>query len=135
MAVIEGDAHDRTWCRIRDVEVFAGRPGAVWRLSVPPTTAPAVIAHARSAMGAEALLDWGGGRIWLLVPEDLPDQGTLLRAGLAPGAHATLIRGSDDLRRRVPVFQPQPAALARIASDLRARFDPAGILNPGLMTG
>lgn len=133
--LIDGADHDRLWRRIRDVEPFAGRPGAVWRVSVPPTAASAVVDQAVSEAGAEALIDWGGGRIWLLVPEDLPDPAGVLRAGLGQGAHATLVRGSDALRRRVPVFHPQPAPLARIAADLRKRFDPAGILNPGLMTG
>jgi len=33
----------------------------------------------------------------------------------------------------VPVFQPRPARLAEIEAGIRARFDPRGILNPGLM--
>ena len=47
--------------------------------------------------------------------------------------HATLIRGSTDLRLAVPVFHPQHPRLAQIAEGLRAQFDPNGILNPGLM--
>ncbi len=33
------------------------------------------------------------------------------------------------------VFHPEPAPVARISAGLRARFDPAGVLNPGRMTG
>ena len=47
--------------------------------------------------------------------------------------HATLVRASDDTRTRIPVFQPEAPALAALATGLRQKFDPKGILNPGLM--
>ncbi len=47
--------------------------------------------------------------------------------------HATLVRGSAASRAALPVFQPEPAPLAHISEGLRKRFDPRGILNPGLM--
>ena len=57
--------------------------------------------------------------------------GTDLRARLGTfEGHATLIRAEA---AAIPVFQPQPAPLAALAAGLRARFDPRGILNPGLM--
>ena len=80
--------------------------------------------------GARSVLyDWGGGLVWLLMPE-----GEDLRARLGAFAgHATLIRAADDVRARIATFQPEPAPLAAISAGLRARFDPKGILNPGLM--
>ncbi|MBO4169939.1 FAD-binding protein [Cereibacter azotoformans] len=109
------------WEAIRDVAPFHGREGDVWRLSLKPSDAPAVAARA----GGEALFDWGGGLVWLLC-----DPGIDLRARIAPFAgHATLIRGSAP----VAVFQPEPRPLAAIAAGLRARFDPRGLFNPGLM--
>jgi glycolate oxidase FAD binding subunit len=114
------------WAWVRDVEAFHGMPGDVWRLSVKPTDGPAVATRLR----AEGLLyDWGGGLIWALVPE-----GTDLRARMGDmGGHATLVRGSEATRAALPVFQPEPAPLAAISAGLRAKFDPRGILNPGLM--
>ena len=35
--------------------------------------------------------------------------------------------------RTVPVFQPEPAPIAALTRGLRQKFDPRGILNPGLM--
>jgi glycolate oxidase FAD binding subunit len=114
-----------SWRDIRDVRVFAGRAGDVWRISVKPSDAPGLVAR----IGGEAMLDWGGGLIWALVPE-----GTDLRARLgAFSGHATLVRGSIETRARIAPFHPEPAALAAIAAGLRAQFDPRGILNPGLM--
>ncbi|MFZ5752242.1 MAG: FAD-binding protein [Pseudomonadota bacterium] len=113
------------WRGLRDVAPFHGRAGDVWRLSVKPSEAPGLL----DRIGGEAFLDWGGGLIWALVPE-----GTDLRARIAPFAgHATLIRGSEATRARIAPFQPEPPALAALSRALRARFDPRGILNPGLM--
>ena len=117
----EGD-----WAAVRDAAAFAGRDGAVWRVSVKPTDGPAL--GARLA-GAELLYDWGGGLVWVLAPETLD-----LRAAMAglPG-HATLVRASDDAKRRLGVFHPEPAPVAVLSAGLRSRFDPMGILNPGRM--
>jgi glycolate oxidase FAD binding subunit len=75
------------------------------------------------------MLDWGGGLIWALAPEDFDLRGAL---GGIPG-HATLVRGDAGARARWGVFHPEPAPVAAIAAGLRARFDPAGLFNPGLM--
>jgi len=124
---VETDAEkvQSDWAAIRDVQPFRGAPGDVWRLSVKPSDAPEIAAR----IGGEVLFDWGGGLIWALVPE-----GTDLRARIGAFAgHATLIRGSDDTRARLAVFQPEPAPLAILSQGLRSKFDPRGILNPGLM--
>lgn len=122
----DAEASDRLWTGIRDVEKFAGTPGDVWRLSVKPSDAPALA----DRIGAEALLfDWGGGLIWARVAE-----GTDLRARIgAIGGHATLVRGGPGVASRLGRFHPQPAPLEAISAGLRARFDPRGIFNQGLM--
>ncbi|MEO1494405.1 MAG: glycolate oxidase subunit GlcE [Pseudomonadota bacterium] len=121
-----------TWRAIRDVEAFAGRTGAVWRLSVKPTDAPGIVDALRAEMPIEALYDWVGGLVWLVVPEENDAAATAIRTQIAAhGGHATLIRASAATRAAVDVFQPEPAPLAHISTGLRAKFDPKGILNPG----
>ncbi|NBB99044.1 MAG: FAD-binding protein [Alphaproteobacteria bacterium] len=120
--VVEGDASAALWQDIRDVTAFANRPGDVWRVSVRPSDAPALVAK----IDAPVQMDWGGGLIWALVPD-----GTDLRAQLGPiKGHATRVRGAGT---DLPVFHPEPAPVAAIAQGLRAKFDPRGVLNPGLM--
>jgi glycolate oxidase FAD binding subunit len=51
----------------------------------------------------------------------------------AVGGHATLVRASDELRRNVDVFHPQPAGLAALSERVRQSFDPKRILNRGRM--
>ncbi len=81
-----------------------------------------------------AFYDWGGGLIWLLVGEQGDAGAAPIRAATRRlGGHATLIRAAAATRAAVDVFEPEPGPLARISAGLRARFDPAGILNPGRM--
>jgi glycolate oxidase FAD binding subunit len=119
--VVEGDG--AVWQGVRDVVPFHGAAGDVWRLSVKPSDAPALVARA----GAEAVLyDWGGGLVWLRVAPGLD-----LRARLgAFDGHATRVRGETGA---VPAFQPELAAVAAISAGLRAKFDPKGVFNRGLM--
>jgi glycolate oxidase FAD binding subunit len=44
-----------------------------------------------------------------------------------------LIRAAESVRAGVPVFQPQPAALAALASRVKESFDPKRLFNPGRM--
>jgi glycolate oxidase FAD binding subunit len=43
------------------------------------------------------------------------------------------MRADEATRNSVPVFQPQPAALAALARRVKTAFDPLGIFNPGRM--
>ena len=114
-----------SWAAIRDAAVFADRSGDVWRLSVKPSDAPGMA----EMIGGDVFYDWGGGLIWALVSE-----GTDLRAKLSGFAgHATLIRASAATRSALSVFHPQAAPIQALSDGLRAKFDPRGILNPGLM--
>ncbi len=110
------------WQTVRDVAPFHGRAGDVWRLAVTPSEAVGLVARA----GAEAAVyDWGGGLVWLLVA---PGVDLRARLGVFAG-HATRVRGAGV----TPAFPPEPAALAALSAGLRAKFDPKGLFNPGLM--
>ncbi len=121
--VAGGQGSAASWQAVRDVTAFAGQDGDVWRLSTKPSDAAGLVAK----MDAKAVqYDWGGGLIWALT-----DSGRDLRAAIGPfDGHATLIRGTAD----VPTFQPEAPALAAITNGIRAKFDPRGILNSGIMT-
>lgn len=112
------------WTWFRDVERFVGGEEDVWRLHVRPSDAPGLVA--RLPEDARVMLDWGGALVWVAVAP-----GTDLRAllGVFRG-HATRVRGNSG---GIPRFHPEPPALAALTAGLRAKFDPNGILNPGLM--
>lgn len=115
-----------TWQAIRDVRAFAGEPGDVWRISIKPSDAPQISARLEAK---KLLLDWGGGLIWALVKERSD-----IRARLgAFSGHATLVRAAFDTVQALGRFQPESAPVAALTRGLRQRFDPKGLLNPGLM--
>ena len=122
------------WKDIRDVAPFHGSDRPVWRISTKPTAAAEIAEGLAATLGAEAFFDWGGGLIWMQTPDATSEIAQMIRAEIAPhGGHATLIRGTAQQRAALDVFQPEAPRLARISQQLRAQFDPAGVLNPGLM--
>jgi len=131
---VEGEAHAALWRGIGQVARFAGREGAVWRLSVRPSDAPALVAGLAADIGVSAIYDWAGGLVWLLTDAEGDAGAGAIRAAVAArGGHATLFRAPEPVRAALDVFEPQPEPLRRIAAGLRAQFDPHGILNPGRM--
>lgn len=124
--VSDSAASELIWRNIRDVVCLADQDGDIWKLSVRPGDAPSILARADAR---QALVDWGGGLIWLRL-----DEGTDLRSRLGTiSGHATLIRASDKTKNKLSVFQPEAATVAKLSRGLRAKFDPRNILNPGLM--
>jgi glycolate oxidase FAD binding subunit len=117
-AVRDAEAVAGVWAGVRDVAAFHGAPGAIWRVHCRPSAAPGLVARAEAE---GALLDWGGGLIWLRVAE-----GTDLRARLgAFDGHATRVRGDGP----VPAAPPEAPAVAALTAGLRRRFDPRGIFD------
>jgi glycolate oxidase FAD binding subunit len=126
MTVLTPSASEMFWGKQRDVAAFHGTMGDVWRVSCKPSDAPALVGKAR----AEAyLIDWAGGLIWLRM-----EQGRDVRARLGWfDGHATLVRASTQTKAQLGVFQPEAHGVAKLTAGLRARFDPKGLFNAGLM--
>ncbi len=134
-AVLDATETAELWHAIRDVDALGAPDEApVWRLSVKPTAAPALVETLHRAFECRALYDWGGGLVWI-AGGDGPDVGAeaIRSAVAAVGGHATLIRAPDDVRNAVDVFQPLAEPLMALTRKLKESFDPAGILNPGRM--
>jgi len=123
--VLEGDASRRCWHDLASAAALAASP-VVWRISVPPAEAPAVL---RRLNPERYLLDWGGG----LIHAGYATADAARVRGAFTSGHATLVKAPAAVRAALPVFQPQPAAVAAAAARLRAAFDPRGVLNPGRM--
>ncbi|HSW26179.1 MAG TPA: glycolate oxidase subunit GlcE [Burkholderiaceae bacterium] len=122
---IEPAAAEQFWSDLRDQrdEFFSAAGDAVrdgatlWRLSLASTSPPLATAGAQ-------LIEWGGALRWVV---NQADAATMRALAAAHGGHATEFRGA----KRDGVFTPLPAALARTHQRLKARFDPAGLFNPG----
>lgn len=134
---IDASSSIELWREISDVRLLAGNAARpVWRLSVPPSRGAAVMRRLLSEADASYFYDWAGGEIWVELAGDGKAGESLVRNALrteSESGHATLMRGSPDLRAQVPVFQPPGEPMAALIRRVKERFDPAGLLNPGRM--
>ena len=123
------------WREIADVAYFAeNRERQIWRVSAPPAEGSHLALRILDGHPGEVFYDWAGGLIWLaLDAADDAHAEAVRRLVDAEGGHATLVRADDDVRRRVPVFQPQQTAVAEITRRIKQGFDPSRVLNPGRM--
>ena len=141
---VETDAKKNAalWAGIRDVADLRDRP-LVWRVAMAASDLTGAFAHALAQLAEVDLrYDLGGGLGWIGSTTDDPAalHSKLQQLAADPaitgrhGGHVTLVKGPMDLRGSAPSFQPSAPAVAALMSGLRAKFDPSGILNPGLMT-
>ncbi len=120
------------WRAIADAAPLVPRAGrAVWRVSVPPSAGPDLAERVARGADLHHFFDWGGGLVWLAVKGRDDAGAALIRGALAEGGHATLVAAPDAVRTSVPVFEPQPPALAALAARVKDGFDPRRILNRG----
>jgi glycolate oxidase FAD binding subunit len=92
----------------------------LWRLSVPPVDAEAVLIANPSPF---CFLDWAGGLVWLA---------SATPPRIERGA-AMLVRADAEARARLPFLSAPDDALAALIKRVKASFDPTGVLNPGRM--
>jgi glycolate oxidase FAD binding subunit len=136
--MLQDAASAAAWGAIRDVEPFAagGALGAwpVWRIVCPPATGGALGQAMARETGGDVIYDWGGGLIWAALPPKPDARAALIRQRVeAAGGHASLIRASEEIRRKVAVFHPQAGGVAALGQRVRHSFDPKIILNRGRM--
>ena len=123
--VVDAALAERFWTGLRDqrdpffdAAAEAVKTGAtLWRVSVAPHAPPLAIA-------GEQLIEWHGGQRWIVNESDAP---TMRALAAAAGGHAVAFRGS----KAGGAFSPLPAAMQRIHRELKARFDPDRLFNPG----
>ncbi len=108
------------WQDLRDQRLpFFDSAEPLWRLSLPPASAPIDLSGAW-------LWDWGGACRWLISSESAE---RVRSRAIAAGGHATLFRAADN----DSPFTPLDAVNLRIHRRLKETFDPAHIFNPGRM--
>jgi glycolate oxidase FAD binding subunit len=138
-SVLGHEASIAFWRAIRDVLPLAELGDrAIWRVSVAPSRGAELAEMIARAFDANWYLDWAGGLVWAAIAGADDGGAAVIRAAIrgADGrgtGHATLIKGSPELRRSVPVFEPQPPPLASLTNRIKEAFDPRRILNPGRM--
>ncbi len=134
ITILDVEDSRTAWRSVRDCGFFCGTDQAVWRISVSPSNGPEIVAALKDDADVNAYYDWGGGLVWLAVPDEGEAAASAIRAATARlGGHATLVRATPATRLRVDVFEPESPAIAGLTRGIKSMFDPAGILNPGRM--
>lgn len=134
----------KIWKGIRDVSSLLQNSSIkdteiVWKISIKPNCAARFMDKVKEKLQVQNYYyDWSGGCIWLLINEgegqNANANAVQIRNTLSEfGGHATLVKASAQIRKTVPVFQPEVPALTTLAEKVRLGFDPHKILNPGLM--
>lgn len=136
---LDDQASSAFWQAVRDILPLAGSGDrAIWRVSVAPSRGGELAEAISRRLDTSWYLDWAGGLVWAAIA-GADDGGAAVIRDAIRGAdrrgtgHATLVKGSPELRRSVPVFEPQPPPLAALADRIKEAFDPRRILNPGRM--
>ncbi len=130
--ILGDEASRKVWRGIRDCAMLPAE-GALWRVSVPPSAGPAILAEG-DRLGLTGLLDWGGGLVWLAGAARADNHAAVAWAARAAGGVWWLMRGPDSLRNAVDVLPPEPPALAQLRARVQQAFDPRGIFNPMKLT-
>ena len=128
------DAEDssRLWAALREAEPYQPAPGeALWRIAVPPSKAPAAVSAMASFGLRRSGLDWGGGLLWAVLPEDAAGASVHAAVQRLHGAAARLATGPEDANPHA--FTPLGAGVARLNASLESTLDPQGLFNPGRM--
>jgi glycolate oxidase FAD binding subunit len=111
------DKSDEFWRDIREHRhgFFQGDT-PLWRLSIPPATAP-------MNLPGQWLIDWGGAQRWLRSDAPAAD---IRRETEKAGGHATLFRRAG---KNGASFHPLPTGVATLHQNLKRAFDPDGRIN------
>ncbi|MBC9032012.1 FAD-binding protein [Sphingomonas sp. JC676] len=126
VVALDGEADAAWWAGLRTLDPL-GRDAMLWRVNVPPSGGPSVVA-ALEPLGARWLFDWAGGLVWIVFDGDAQ---AVRDAAAKAGGHAVLVRAPAEIRAAVPAFHPLAAGVVALEERVRRAFDPAGVFETG----
>ena len=130
--VLDAGDSSRLWTALREAEPYRPAPGeALWRIAVPPSRAPEAVASLAPFGLRRSGLDWGGGLVWAVLPEDADGAAVHAAVQRLEGAGSRLATGPEDVNRHA--FTPLSPGVARVNAALKSTLDPQGLFNPGRM--
>jgi glycolate oxidase FAD binding subunit len=133
------ETEQRVWRDIGDLPLKAER--LVYRVTVPRSSvAPVLGAVQSSLIGAvEPALsaDVAMGTIWIVTPANKTSAGQfaeLIVLAQQHHGHAVMFAAPPELKLGIEVWGPSPPTIS-LMRDIKQRFDPHGIMNPGRFIG
>lgn len=133
--ILRGELHQRLWESVAD---FSARgEDIVYRLSIPPASVAQAVAEIEqwSASGRPAryIAHAGCGTVWISLAADKNSAawfGKLSALASEQRGHVVMAAAPPALKEGIDVWGSPPPSLA-IMRDIKRRFDPQAILNPG----
>jgi glycolate oxidase FAD binding subunit len=134
------EPHRRLWEEIGDFG--ANGEGVLYRVTVPVGAVAEILAtidrwSGEAATPARYVAHAGTGTVWLLAGNDPSSLGWFPRLiALAQGhkGHVVVAAAPPELKAGIDVWGPAPASLG-LMREIKRRFDPQEILNPGRFLG
>jgi FAD/FMN-containing dehydrogenase len=125
-SVLEPETAAALWQALRDhadpffqpTDAELAEGSCLWRVSVPPRTAPL-------ALAGRQWIEWGGAQRWWRT--SMP-AARVREIAAAAGGHATLVRAAD---KTAGAFARPSAAVLTLNRRLKLAFDPARVFNGG----
>jgi glycolate oxidase FAD binding subunit len=120
----------QAWRGVSTLESLPREGSVWWRVCVPPAGGFKV-RRALAEQGLPGLYDWGGGLVWLAVPQEAPATlGERIRLEARRlGGHASCVAAHST---RAPRASSTASPLQALHERVKAAFDPRGVLNPGI---
>lgn len=129
MLILEEGESIEYWKKLRELEFF--RPASneqLWRFSLPPSKAAGLLDFLRPHGVRRFGFDWGGGLLFVLMPQDV--EASLLHQYASGHGGVAWRFASDEQDCNDAAFTPMSAGEARMNRILKEAFDPKQIFNP-----
>ncbi|MDP7450556.1 MAG: glycolate oxidase subunit GlcE [Candidatus Latescibacteria bacterium] len=128
--ILSQTASRNRWESLREGGDLTAAAGEVcFRIVVPPSRADDALTQLTERGLSRWCLDWAGGLLWAVMPEDCPAHAVHAIADGVAGMASRLGSEPQDANREA--FTPLSAGVGRLNESLRRTLDPHALFNPG----
>ena len=130
-SILETYQSEIFWNKVKNLESFSSSNNSILRIVIPPSECVKLVYQLSNKY--KYYLDWGGALMWMEAFELSEEMFESIRKKVVKlGGYVTMIKNSDYLPYVEDVFTISRDRF-NISQNIKKRFDPKRILNPGKM--